>query len=60
MWEKWAVPMIAMGFIATPVRYRNVVGVNIINPNNPFKRLRGELKELEQQQRRARSRVSSE
>jgi hypothetical protein len=37
-----------------------VVGVNIINPNNPFKRLRGELKELEQQQRRARSRVSSE
>jgi hypothetical protein len=32
LWKKWAVPAIARGFLAVPIRYRNVVGVRLVAP----------------------------
>ena len=30
LWDEWAVPGIAKGFVAVPVRYRNVAGVQLL------------------------------
>ncbi len=30
LWDEWAVPGAAMGFVAVPVRYRNVAGVQLL------------------------------